>query len=373
MSKILFHVNSMGKGGAEHVISILSRYFAQDGYDVAVTTLWHADQEYPLDGRVRRVDVGLTRQEQAKSRLSRALIRALRYRRCILEERPDIVISFCANANFRSAYSLIGIKIPLLVSVRNAPQKDYAPYPMQCRFMTKKAAGCVFQTPDAQRSFGARMQKKSRIIWNPLDEKYLTVRRQDGRPRDKTIVTVGRITGQKDQMLLLKAFLRICDAYPQHKVLIFGEGDDSGTKERLEDFCARHRISDRVRFMGASSTLEKDILDAALFVLPSDYEGMPNALIEAMALGLPCIATDCPCGGSAMLIEQFGGILVRPGDEEELADAMDKLLSDPQLAEEMGSSARAVRDRVHPQSIYEQWKAYVETLVNGGKYAKSES
>ena len=171
MGKILFHVNSMGKGGAEHVISILSRCFAQDGYDVVVTTLWQADSEYALDGRVRRVNVGLTQSEETRGRLAKAAIRAFRYRQCIAREKPDIVISFCSKANFRSAYSMTGMRIPLLVSVRNDPQKDYAPYPAKCRYMSRKAAGCVFQTPDAQRFFDERLQRKSRVIWNPLEEK----------------------------------------------------------------------------------------------------------------------------------------------------------------------------------------------------------
>lgn len=364
MGKILFHVNSMGKGGAEHVISILSRCFAQDGYDVVVTTLWQADSEYVLDGRVRRVNVGLTQSEETRGRLAKAAIRAFRYRQCIAREKPDIVISFCSKANFRSAYSMTGMRIPLLVSVRNDPQKDYAPYPAKCRYMSRKAAGCVFQTPDAQRFFDERLQRKSRVIWNPLEEKYF-VQAARGARRDSTIVTVGRITEQKNQLLLLKAFLRISSDFPQYRLLIYGEDSGDGTKERLEAFCAGNHLEGRVVFMGTSSALEKDIANAGVFVLPSDYEGMPNALIEAMALGIPCIATDCPCGGPAMLMKQFAGILVPPGKEAELADAMRRVLSDPPSADEMGDQARSVRKWVHPQHIYDQWKAYVESLIGG--------
>lgn len=346
------------------MISILSRYFAQDGYDVVVTTLWRADNEYVLDGRVRRVDVGLTEREERRGRLAKAAIRAFRYRACIAKERPDIVISFCSKANFRSAYSMTGMQIPLLVSVRNDPEKDYAPYPAKCRYMSKKAAGCVFQTPEAQRFFDTGLQKKSRVIWNPLDEKYFAETKRRGAARDRTIVTVGRITRQKNQLLLLKAFLRISRDFPQHQLLIYGEDSGDGTRAELEAYCRSSRLEDRVIFMGESSTLERDLAGAGLFVLPSDYEGMPNALAEAMALGIPCIATDCPCGGPAMLIEQFGGILVPPGKDEALADAMKSVLSDPQLADRMGSQAERVRDWVHPQRIYSEWKTYVESLIS---------
>lgn len=371
MSKILFHINSMGKGGAERVISILSHYFAQDGYDVVVTTLWKAEEEYMLDKKVRRIHVGLTQEEEKKGRLYKAMVRMLRYRRCIQKEKPDIVISFCANANFRSAYSLQGMKIPLLVSVRNDPAKDYAPYPKKCRYMTRKAAGCVFQTPDAQKFFDEELQRKSRIIWNPLDEKYLEVNDELGRlsaeqkslERDKTIVTVGRITKQKNQMLLLRAFAGICDDFPEYKLMIYGEHANDGIKEKMEAFCEDRGISDKVIWMGASSTLEKDIRNAGVFVLPSDYEGMPNALIEAMAMGIPSIATDCPCGGSAMLINQYGGILVPTQGEEALADALRTVLSDSEYAKQLGDKARGVVEQVNPEKIYQEWKEYVETLI----------
>lgn len=363
MSKILFHINSMGKGGAERVISILSRYFAQDGNDVIVTTLWTAKEEYPLDERVRRIHVGLMPEEESRGRVYKALVRILRYRQCIRKEKPDIVISFCANANFRSAYSVIGTRIPLLVSVRNDPKKDYAPYKKKCRFMAKKAAGCVFQTPDAKEFFEEGLQKKSRIIWNPLDEKYLCSQEASAKQRDKTIVTVGRITRQKNQMLLLEAFWEICDEFPEYQLQIYGEAGSDGVKEELETFCTEHKIADRVSFMGASSTLEKDIQNAGLFVLSSDYEGMPNALIEAMAMGLPCVATDCPCGGSALLMKQYGGILIPVGAKEELAQAMRRVLSDAELAERIGMQARGVIERVNPQKIYQEWKDYVETLI----------
>lgn len=364
MSKILFHINSMGKGGAERVISILSHYFAQDGYDVSVATLWNAEEEYALDPRVRRINVGLTKDEEKKGRLYKAMVRMLRYKGCIRKEKPDIVISFCANANFRSAYSLMGTKIPLLVSVRNDPQKDYAPYPKKCRYMTKKAAGCVFQTPDAQKFFDAELQEKSRIIWNPLDEKYLSSgEKEEGSSieRDKTIVNVGRITKQKNQMLLLKAFSKICDEFPDYQLLIYGE--DAGVKQELVTFCQEHKIMDRVLWMGASSTLEKDIKNAGVFVLSSDYEGMPNVLIEAMAMGIPSISTDCPCGGSAMLMERYGGILTPVGDEEALANAMRKVLSDSEYARQLSENAKRVVEQVNPEKIYQEWKDYVETLI----------
>lgn len=364
--KILFHINSMGKGGAERVVSVLSEYFAKDGYEVAVATLWYAEEEYTLSEKVRRVHAGLSAKEEEKGRLYKAVRRLTKFRQVIKKEKPDLVISFCNKANFRSAYCMAGMKTPLLVSVRNDPQKDYAPYKRATKHMEKKAAGCVFQTPDAKAFFSPMLQEKSRIIFNPLSEKYRNTdsRKEKKEARENRIVTVGRIAKQKNQMLLLKAFARICGKYPDMQVHIYGEDAKEGMKEKMEQFIADKGLEKRVCFKGQSSRLEKEINRAALFVLPSDYEGMPNALIEAMAMGLPVISTDCPCGGSRLLIEDgVSGLLVPVGEEEKLAQAMDVLLSNTEKAEEMGKKAREIVNKVSPEKVCHEWKDYVEQLM----------
>lgn len=371
--KILFHINSLGKGGAERVVSVLSRYFAEDGYQVVIVTLWRAGEEYELSKAVRRIDLG----ELAAGRLGGRRLLALRrftdLRSVIRREQPGIVISFCVKANFRSAFAMLGMKTPLLVSVRNDPKTDYAPHAGATKWMERKACGCVFQTEEARQFFSPAFQKKSRVIWNPIDEKYLLAGREgegkkaennkrhaDGRNR---IVTVGRISRQKNHMLLLRAFCRVRNQFPNMVLQIYGEEGEGGVKEELESYIADKKLEERVLFMGQNSSLEKELQDAALFVLPSDYEGMPNALMEAMVLGLPVIATDCPCGGVAALIEDgVSGLLVPVGDEDRLAEAMARLLGERELAQSMAENAAKVAEKVSPLRIYKEWKEYVETL-----------
>ena len=363
--KILFHINSLGKGGAERVVSVLSGYFAEEGYEVAVATLWQAEEEYKLSHKVRRVHAGLTETDEKKGRVYRAVKRVLNFRSVLKKENPDIVISFCNKANFRSAYCMAGMKTPLLVSVRNDPKKDYAPYKRAVQRMEKRAAGCVFQTPEAQQFFSPAFQKKSRIIFNPLSENYISKETTETDfVREKRIVTVGRIAKQKNQLLLVKAFAQIAEKYPDMIVQIYGEDGKDGSKEALEQYIQQNGLQERVLFMGQCSHSEREIKKAALFVLPSDYEGMPNALIEAMALGLPSISTDCPCGGSRLLVEEnVSGMLVPVGDAEKLAEAMNRMLSNPQKAEEIGRNARKVVDKVHPEKVCGEWKEYVEELL----------
>lgn len=363
--KILFHINSMGKGGAERVVSVLSGCFAGNGYDVIIVTLWHAEEEYELAGAVKRINLEDLWQGRHMGRLETAFRRLLDLRRIMKEEKPDLVISFCNKANFRCAYAMSGMKIPLLASVRNDPRVDYLPHRISVKRMEKKASGCVFQTPDAKACFDRRLQEKSRIIWNPVDEKYLLAgSEQQKSSRKHEIVTVGRLSSQKNQQLLLKAFHRIRSRFPDYVVKLYGEESEAGSREALLAYVKEQEMDGQVLFMGQSSHLEKEIRDAALFVLPSDYEGMPNALVEAMVLGLPVIATDCPCGGPAELIEDgISGLLVPVGDVEGLAAAMERVLTDQTLAEHLGQNAERLAEKVSPGKVYEEWKHYAEELM----------
>ncbi len=362
--RILFHLNSMGHGGAERCVSILCNFFAKKGHHVILATEWKSPKEYTIDANVHRVHVGLDAADDKKGRIAKIWLRYARLRSCIKKQRPDIVISFCNKANFRSATAMLGMKIPLLVSVRNDPQKDYAPYKISTKIMEQKAAGCVFQTPDARAFFSQKLQDKSKIILNPLAQQYFEFLQYKSITREKEIVTVGRITAQKNQMLLLKVFDKVCKTFPEYTLKIYGAVEDQQIFEKMKHFLASRGLENRVLFMGEVDNIQEQMINAALFVLPSDYEGMPNALIEAMVLGIPCIATDCPCGGSAMLIEnQKSGILVRPGDQKALEQAVRYMLSQPDKAEQMGNQARLLADRVDPKKICEEWMEYIEQLI----------
>lgn len=361
--KLLFHINSMGKGGAERVVSVLSQMFAGDGYEVVIVTLWRAKEEYPLAEGIRRINLGDDAKLEREGRIRLAVGRLWTLRMLIRKEDPDLVISFCNKANFRCAYCMVGMQIPLLVSVRNDPRIDYFPHKGGVSQMKRRASGCVFQTEDALGCFDERFQKKSRVIWNPVDEKYL-VDEERTAGGAKYLVTVGRLSTQKNQLLLLKAFSIIRKELPGYQLRIYGEESEPGVKETLTEYIKQEQMQDCVLFMGQSSYLEKEIRDASLFILSSDYEGMPNALMEAMAMGIPVISTDCPCGGPAELIEDgVSGLLVPVGEEKELAVAIMRVLRDPGLWERLSRNGMEIRKKVSPDRIYREWRAYVDEII----------
>lgn len=385
--KIMFHINSLGKGGAERVVSLLANEFAKDGVEVVIATEWYAEEEYDLEPKVKRIHAGLSETQEKGNRIAKQWYRIHNLRKVLKQEKPQVVLSFCAKANYRAMMAVTGMKIPVIVSVRNDPKRDYAGTTKRImnKLFLNRAAGCVFQTQEAQEFFDEVLQKKSRIICNPVNEKYLKAKRKTP---EKKLVCVGRLVAQKNQMLLVNAFEKILEKYPEYHLYLYGDGSDDECKEELlkyvgckeikvynaEEESAESRkgnaqtvikLKNQIHFMGLSSTLETDMADAAMFVLPSNYEGMPNALMEAMALGLPVISTDCPCGGSRYWIEtKVTGQLVPVRDVDAMARAIEFYIQNPDKAEQMGANAKKRLHEATVDKIFEQWKDYIIERLN---------
>ncbi|MBR5597761.1 MAG: glycosyltransferase [Lachnospiraceae bacterium] len=364
MNKIMFHLNSLGKGGAERVVSLLANEFAKNGIDVIIATEWYSEEEYELDSRVRRIHAGLSDKEEGASRYAKQWFRIRNLRRVVMREKPDVLLSFCVKANYRAMMATVGTAIPVIVSVRNDPKIDYVGKVngLMNKLFLNKAAGCVFQTEEAKEFFDEVLQKKSRIICNPVNEKYLQAERLQ--PKNK-IVCVGRLVAQKNQMLLVNAFEKILEKYEDYHLYLYGDGSDDECKEELLQYVGSNDfLKEHIHFMGLSSTLEQDMADAAMFVLPSNYEGMPNALMEAMALGLPVISTDCPCGGSRYWIQHGRtGQLVPVRDVDAMVEAIEFYIQNPEEAENMGTQARKSLQEATLDKIYEQWKQYILSVL----------
>jgi glycosyltransferase involved in cell wall biosynthesis len=194
---------------------------------------------------------------------------------------------------------------------------------------------------------------------NQVNESFFDVL-HSGERRD--IVTVGKLRAQKNQALLIRAFSRIAGEIGDN-LLLYGAGE---LENELRGLIESLHLAERVKLMGLSTDVANDIKDAKCFVMSSDYEGLPNALLEAMALGLPCVSTDCEGGGPAMMIKNgVNGLLVPMRDEKALADAMLYMLRNPEEAERMGRAARKTAEGFRPDAIFARWKQYAEDILNG--------
>lgn len=350
LPRVYFYINVLGGGGAERVITNLANMLAEDNYDVTMITSYEEEREYILTRNVRRLS--LEDRDRQRSRIIRNLSRIFKLRKICKEEKPDILISFMEEPNFRAILATRGLPVKTLVSVRNDPNKEYAGKIGQFvgKVLLPMADGCVFQTSDAQKWFPERLQKKSRIIYNAVKEEFYQVERT---PVRGEIVTCGRLTEQKNHRLLIDAFAEVQKIYPFATLKIYGEGV---LREKLQNQIDSLNLNEKVFLMGATNDVAKALQTADLFVLSSDYEGMPNALMEAMAAGVPCISTDCPCGGPRELFgEDASDKLVPCNDSAQLAEAICCVFDGAEHNVVEKKHAEAFR----PDRVNAMWEKYI--------------
>ena len=361
--KILCHIKDMARGGAERVMSVLIESMVNDGAQVVLVTLDKGKDEYYVPDCVERIEID--KNVDYSNSVSRFAKRLLSFRRILKEQKPDLVLSFCSKENFRCSLAMQGIKIPLLISVRSNPPEHYSSRILRLA-LASRIDGCVFQTENAKKYFSSKIQRKSCVITNPIDKAYFNEQVSYDRPDTDEIrmVTAGRLTALKHQIHMVTSFMTIADECPNAHLYIYGKDDNDGNGELVRNAIAENNRGDRIHLMGSCSTWPKEITKADIFVMSSVYEGMPNALLEAMVVGLPVISTDCPPGGPASVIEDgVNGRLVPMREIEPLAEAMKELINDKEKRKMFGQNAMKVRELVETDTVCIQWKEYMLSLI----------
>ncbi|MBQ8030417.1 MAG: glycosyltransferase family 4 protein [Butyrivibrio sp.] len=365
MKSIAFHLNCLCQGGAERVVSNLANQFAKEGYKVYVATEWYDKDEFELDPRVTRVHVGLREDDEKKNRIVKFLLRVKYLKEFVKNYKPDVLVAFAHRANYRALMAAGNSDIPVVISIRINPIGYYDAFSdhVQIKWLFPKAAGCVYQTQEQKDYFKPYLQDNSRIIMNPINPKYF------GNPlpevREKAVMHHARLVDFKNQPMLVKAFLKVHEKHPDYVLKIFGPDSQDGTKEILEKLIRDNKAENYVFLMGPSNSLEKEIPKGEIYAYSSDYEGMPNSLLEAMAMGMPVVSTDCPCGGPRTVIRDGeNGFLIPVGDEDALADRMTRLIEDKELQKKFSDNARKIQEVASIDAIYKQWKDYLEEVTS---------
>lgn len=357
MKKIVFYTASLAKGGAQRVIVNLAESLVQKGYPVTIVTTRKEEQEYTISNTIKRVYSDITEEEITSSRVKNFVARFVKLRRIWLQEKPGVVISFIGKNNFMALLTAAGLKIPVVTSVRGEPMEEY--YNGVLRFLSKTLMGCcaglILQTPDAKEYFPKWIQRKSIILDNPLNPEFIDAYYEG--ERKKEIVTVGRLDSNKNQKLIIDAFCKIAERFPEYRLILYGDGED---REYLTEYVKKNSYADRIFLPGAIKGVKEKIQSAKIFVLSSNTEGMPNCLLEAMALGIPSISTDCPCGGPRMLMEgKENGILVPVKDVDAMGKAMEQLLTDEELWIKFSKNAYKLSEELHPEKVNRKWEEYL--------------
>lgn len=346
-----------GSGGAERQIILLSNQLARLGHDVTLCVLNENKSPYTINEKVHVIDLC---NDEGTGRL-RVWRRYKAFKKTVESVRPDVIV----NYNLQSAYFCLGIskkaRGKVIYSERGDPyDKEYSGLLGKVRDLTvARMDGLVFQSEGARDFFPNKVKEKSVVIHNSVNvpqDKYPMPEERDNR-----IVSVGRLHPQKNYPLLINAFARVASTFPDFKLDIYGDGD---LRESLQSQIGSLGLTTRITLNKSRSNVWDCIRTASLFVLSSDYEGMPNALMEAMALGLPCIATDCRPGGARTLIDNGkNGYIVPLRNEEALAERISYILSHYEEAKKIATEAMTLKNTHSEEVIFEKWNNYLSNLV----------
>lgn len=275
----------------------------------------------------------------------------------IWKVKPDVIVGFWIHPLFYALPLKVLSNISMVYSARNDPATGYGKMARIMRyFVTKICDGCIFQTHDAMKFFSESVQRKSKVIFNPTYIKYDDYPLVDVR-RD-VIVNVGRLSKQKNQALLIKAFAEVHKVYKTLKLEIYGEGE---LRDELQLLIDKLRLTEYAFLKGTTPNVIDKVYGARLFVLSSDYEGMPNALIEAMCVGTPVVSTDCPCGGPKELIRDgVNGRLVPVGDYKKLSSSIIEILKNDD--KNYALNGKDICILLDSKKIFNLWLMFIEEI-----------
>lgn len=349
--KITLFINGLSGGGAERVICNIGNYLARRGNEVVILTFHNGKGDYYLDESIIRHGL-ISENEIATTGLKYIIQLRKKLREYLGRDDSDCYVAFLPIAIFCLGSCRRFCKAPIIVSERNNPESYDWFYCLALRICFSMANRCVFQTINAREWYGLSVRReKAVIIPNAINEEFLSI--EQSLSRRKEIVSVGRLVAQKNFNLLIRAFAEIDSQFSNYKLVIYGEGP---LLNELKQLCYDLGVANRVCFPGYKKNVGSLIKDAALFVMPSNFEGMPNSLIEAMAMGIPCVSTDCKGGGARSIISSgVNGLLVPIDEKDALKQAMEKLLMNPEFADEIAKNAMHIREELEPQKIYRSW------------------
>lgn len=363
-TRLLVLVPRMNGGGAERVVSIIANNLcSRDEYQVMISTLVSKESFYKLDDKVlfKSADIKINR----KSRFSRKLslignfIRSVFYTwKTIQDFSPNIVFPVVEEMNYVTYLATRGLKdFSLICSERNDPwQRSFARKAL-LKHIFSKSDQLVCQSSAVADFYSNIPRDKKTVIPNPVDSSIYPERCTVETPG--RIVAVGRLVKQKNFDLLIRAFSELANELPNARLTIYGEGSE---RKNLEHLISEKGMEARIELPGAQKDVLNCIKDAALFVMSSDFEGFPNALIEAIKMGIPVVSTDFATGVAREIVTEEVGCVVPCGDMGAMVEAIRSLLTDDVRRKHIRETGFHATDAFEVNLIVKQWEAMFSSL-----------
>lgn len=354
---ICFTIGALSYSGAEKIMTYLIQAFRDSGENITVLLLSSSKEYDGLDG-IRQIPMYDEVMEQNHGRIMRTIIRQKKIREVIRSNDFDVIISFGVIFNIDLLEACRFLNKKIIVCERNDPYNDPHSKLLRLRRTLSYPSGYkfVFQTEEIKHFFSNTIQKRAYVIPNFIEKKVDEDNKYN--PQRKAFATCARLDNrQKDQLSLIRAFASFQKLHPDYILEFYGNGPD---KELLENEVEKQGIKEFVVFKGRVNNPMKEIKNAEAFVLSSFYEGMPNALIEAMSYGMPCISSDCSGGGAKALIKDGeNGLLFDIGDVVTLTSLMSKIVEDKKYAHKLGEEAYKINDELAINRIINLWKEVI--------------
>lgn len=354
--KILMVIDTLMCGGAQKMFTYLANNLDERGYEIFICCYASNEVYFAINENIK-LHCGT---QYEGGHYTRHIKKIAFVERDINVFDPELIICFAPIPAIIANFAKKNKDIPVVYCERGDP---YQWHGIGDYFSQKLVSRCdyfVFQTEGAKNFFSEKIKKKAYVIPNPVTYPKGSV--IDKGDRRNIISFVARFeVKQKRQDLMLQAFKKVVERFPNYTLHFYGDGDDI---ESIKSMALELSIQNNVVFEGNVSSVKQHIADSKLFVLCSDYEGIPNALIEAMSLGIPCISTKCSPGGAELLIENgVNGLLVPCNDVDALAQAICSLLEDSQFAQTLGVNAQSVCDRFSPEKILNLWEVMIREVT----------
>ena len=339
--KIMLTISTLTGGGAERVVSVWANELAENNYDVSVLLSGRSENEYPLSNKVKVCTVALWYNDYVK--LSK--FEQLRRRRNILkQEAPDYLISFLPHIQIWSMISSWRLRVKRIETIRISPWHASINEKRLAAFFWKKcfktSYKIILQSNDQMDFFDIQIQKKCIVIPNPISDVYENIFKTDFSNKATKIIAVGRVSKQKNYKMMIKAMDIVCRKYPEVQLKIYG-AEDGELIEQYQELIEEMRLQNNVFFMGRHAKLEEIYKENDIYLLSSNFEGMPNALVEAMASQLVCISTDCKTGPRDLIEDGHNGFLVPVKDYKYMAQKIIETIEMPEnKRKKIGQEAR---------------------------------
>ncbi len=355
MDRILFFIETTYGGGAERVTVNIANCLAKKGYQIYICRICNSERSYSISDNVKIFD----RDRIYDIKLLDFASRFFYICKCLRVIKPQFSISLSMfSSNFLISIAGLFSKSKIVLSERNDPRR----FPKQKvkkllrDFSYYMSDGLVLQTEYVKKLFPACISRKAVVIANPV----CMVEHTKSIDRNKVIINCSRLDKQKNLKLLLEAFSDIAKRYNDFSLEIYGEGR---LKHELEKYGEELLIKDRFTIYSYVDNVIEKMRQAYMYVSSSDYEGISNSMLEALATGMPVICTDCPVGGASMVIKNGeNGLLVPVNDRKKLAEAMEKIILDENFAKRIGENARQSIEKYNIDCISDQWITYLGQL-----------